>query len=132
MGVALVIGPDIPGGWLKARPSAGRVTDGGPVDRSEAATTLLAWELEGRDWRSPPGAAEGDLVALATALAARRPRPPDPVPRLPPPPVDFLDLDEEKAVADLRARIRALASGMTDEDRRRSEEHTSELQSPPD
>ena len=87
------------------------------MDRSEAATTLLLWQVEGAP-PPPPDSPSGDgdctLVSLVEAVAA----PPRPrvVRRVRGEP-DFLRLDEERAIEDLRARVRALAPLLRPEER---------------
>ncbi len=78
------------------------------MDRSEAATTLFLWELEGerRLVDAASGNGETTLVSRVEAAARdwrvpRRARPP-------PPPIDFLRLDEEAARDALRRRLDAL------------------------
>ena len=92
------------------------------MNRSEAATTLLLWQVEGDENLVRASATqEGQgLVVVVESLAGRHPRQARRR-TLPPPPVDFLELDEEKAVGDMRARLRALASLLPPEERARIE-----------
>jgi len=79
------------------------------VNRSEAATTLFEWQFEGDP--ALVRAAVGDgrpLVAIVESIADSRP-PPRPRPAHPLPPIDFLQLEEERALQALHARVHSLA-----------------------
>lgn len=79
------------------------------MDRSDAATTLLKWQLEGRSDLVEAVSGDGDrpLVALVEPIVRS-----DPAPRArrrrPAPSADFLRLGEEREVARLRERMRGL------------------------
>jgi len=89
---------------------------GGPVNRSEAATTLFRWQFEGeRELVRAAGGDDRPLVSIVESLTGQRPR--RALRRaLPPPPDDFLLLEEEKAVERLRARVSALGSTLRPEE----------------
>lgn len=84
------------------------------MDRSEAATLLFAWQLEGDgDLVRAAGRGSDSLRATVEALASLRPhRPPNP----PAPSEPYLRLDEERAVAALRQRLYRLAPVLAPEE----------------
>src|SRR2546427_9371329 len=79
------------------------------MNRTDAATTLLRWQLQGeRDLvRATATSGQGTLVALVEAVAPREPPGPPP-PAAIKPSVEFLRLDEEQAIDGLRRRLRLL------------------------
>jgi len=92
------------------------------MDRSGAATILLLWQLEGHGDLVQAASGNGDrtllsLVEAATgtrAWQASRPRPPSP-------PIDFLRLEEERALEGLRARFRTVEPFLDPGERERLE-----------
>lgn len=88
----------------------------GPLDRSEAATTLLLWQVEGDPHLADAlGKEHGSLLSLVESVSAVVPPRPRPAP--PSPVSDFLHLREESAAEELRSRLRALAPFLPPEER---------------
>jgi len=87
------------------------------MDRSDAATALFRWQLEGQQDLVRAAGADGDrsLLSIVESVAppepARRPRSPAPAP------LDFLRLEEEREVDRLRHRLRALLPYLTPDER---------------
>lgn len=86
------------------------------MDRSEAATTLLTWQLEGRSDLVEAASGDGDrpLVDLVGPVAACNPPPGRR--RRPVPSASFLRLGEEGEVARLRERMRSLLPFLAPDD----------------
>lgn len=86
------------------------------MDRSEAATTLLRWQVE--DERELVAATSGggaeDLLAAVERVHRSRPAP-SPRPSPPPPPLDWLLLREEREAEALRLRLRRMAPALPSE-----------------
>ena len=88
----------------------------GPLDRSEAATTLLLWQVEGDPHLADALAkGEGSLLSFVESVAPAVP--PRPLPAPPSPASDFLRLGEERSAEDLRSRVRVLAPFLLPEER---------------
>lgn len=87
------------------------------MDRSEAATTLLLWQLHADE--GLPSLAEGDadrtLLSLVDEASQSRP-PPPPKPPRPAVPDDFLSLEEQRRMDGLRARLDVLATVLRPEE----------------
>lgn len=86
------------------------------MDRSEAATTLLKWQLEGRSDLVEAASGDGDrpLVDLVEPVAACNPLPGRR--RRPVPSASFLRLGEEQEVARLRERMQSLLPSLAPDD----------------
>lgn len=86
------------------------------MDRSEAATTLLLWQVEGDPHLADVLGAEG--TSLLSCVASIAPAvPPRLHPATAPAPSDLLCLDEERSAGELRARVRILAPFRPPEER---------------
>ncbi|MEK6851662.1 MAG: hypothetical protein AABY30_03890 [Candidatus Thermoplasmatota archaeon] len=88
------------------------------MDRSEAATALLLWQVEGDSYLPDTGDG-GTLVSWVESMAATTA--PRPHPKRPRPLSDFLRLDEERDLDELRSRLRVLASCLGSEEREKFE-----------
>ena len=87
------------------------------VNRSDAATTLFLWQFQGERVLVSAASSHGgngSLSSLVESLACSHP--PRPHQPAPPPRIDFLALDEERAIAGLREQLRGLASTLRPEE----------------
>lgn len=114
MRAALVISPDIRGATLMVA----RLVVSSFMDRAEAATTLLLWQMEDEFGLPPPSSPRQDstLLALVNEESNRRPPPDPPKPARPSSPDNFLRLDEEVRVRDLRRRLGILSANLLPEE----------------
>ncbi len=110
MRAALIIRPDIRGATIMGTESVSMV----PMDRSEAATTLLLWQIQGE--RDLPAGPDRTLVTLVDEASQGRPLPPPPRTYQRPAIDDLLRLDEQRRLEDLRARLGALAGVLQPEE----------------
>src|SRR5213593_1215294 len=110
MRAALVIEPDIRGATLMV----GERIVSPVMDRAEAATTLLLWQMEGGQdlpLREDDGK-DGTLLSLVNEESKRRPPPSPPKPARPATPDDFLTLSEEAQVRELRTKLGILSHAL--------------------
>lgn len=114
MRAALVIASDIRAATLMVRESVVSTS----MDRSEAATTLLLWQMDGEPNLTAATDHAGDwtLLSLVNEESRRRPPPPPPAPARPILTDDFLRLDEEDHVRELRTRLGVLSDALRPED----------------
>src|SRR2546426_1305219 len=92
------------------------------MNRTDAATTLLRWQLQGERElvRATATSGQGTLLSIVEAVAPTGPVPPPP-PEAIKPSVDFLRLDEERAIEGLRRWLRLLATVLRPEEVQRLE-----------